>query len=351
MILATLPVFELTKIPAIERLNECSELETIQIDAINNNLVIDDENVRNIHLDKILHILKHYVLNETEIYKFIEYLIATGHVPEWSSKHKLKYYHLYKILRCETYVGIIFSSLSDTLNYMTGGPMMKVFQNVIDVSPTTIAYSYFTENFNELLTLSDYYAIMVLLNDLKKINFKNPIGWRIKKALYSLAIRQYSPDVSSTFSPITCFNEDLVIAESINDFKAGRTFKFTDFLFCHKHNNRLQETHSNSPIIKKSNSTHNWIAYRIVITDPRMIVNLDEFTKNKEEDFNIILPHVVFMTMEDPILHDTSYGLVAYVTIETMPITVVSEWLTSIANKINTYKEKEKPYVHKNPRF
>lgn len=335
IILVTLPVLESTKLSANDRVDKFINLQTSKYNVINKYL-------SNYIIENAFRILSKFVLNEREMYEFAKHLNETGVLPKWSKQQELKNPKFYELLRYDITVELIPQFFDDVIQRVHD-LKTKIFHDSPDVSIERLCKVYVRNKLNEIISLPDYYALIVLFEDRQQLKLHKPVGWRIKRALFSLAIRQYNSDLISTFSPVTCFHEKLVIANSINDIKTGSTIEFNDFLTCH--NNNIFHGKHLKPI-KESESTKNWISYKIVVTDPSLIVNFDEFRKNEEDDFNIILPNVVFMAMKDPILYDTSYGLTAFLTIESKPIVKRSEWLASMANAVEHYKEKEEAYLN-----
>ncbi|XP_043484956.1 uncharacterized protein LOC122512890 [Leptopilina heterotoma] len=335
IILVTLPVFEFTRISADDRKMEFKSFKMFRRMALFKYYVKPQ-------LTQILKWLDNFVMNLDEIREFGRYSKENGHSPEWMKTQELKNPKLYQSLRYDTYVEFISSSKNETIQRIKK-LQKKIFQGLPVIPAEKIYDDYVSLDMNELISLKDYYAIQVLLKNYHSVYMKNPVGWRMKRALYSLAIRQYSEDLNSTFSQKICFTQLFKETQLINNLSRNRNFSFKNFLYCIGRN-AFKERLKYSFISNNTDSTFNAEYSKIVITDPRLIVNLQEVTNDDDRDDYFILPTTQLVVEKGLFDYKTPFGLVKAHTLKTLPIKKNSEWLTTMANNIEEYKEKEREY-------
>ncbi|XP_043472404.1 uncharacterized protein LOC122505050 [Leptopilina heterotoma] len=336
--LVALTVTESMRLSENDRKKEFTALKTLK-------QLVASKYLRKYNAEEASELLGQYIMNSHELIEFAEYLNKTGNVPEWSKTMKLKNPKFYEILRYNNLVDFI--PLKKEITYQIATNLkMTIFKDSPSISIEKLVHFYKTANLNELISLEDYYAINVLLIDRNQMFLPNPVGWRIKTALYSLAIRQYSLNLNFNFSPKNCFIRVRGDANYVNGFEVGSHSKLSDFWFFKSHN-VFEESDSNSPIYNDNNPS-NWVSYKFVITEPRVIVNLEEVVKNDKKLY-VLLPRTDFVVLKKRLIYDTFFGLTSFIKAKTTPILNKSNWITNMANKIEEYKKMEEKYFDNLP--
>ncbi|XP_043472410.1 uncharacterized protein LOC122505054 [Leptopilina heterotoma] len=339
IILVALSLIESKRISAFERINDFVELQSLKYSLI-------DEYLHNFETEVAFKLLSAYVLDEIELESFSLHLNSTGMLPDWSMTHKLKNPKLYELLRYDTSVELIPPSRNKAIKDATN-LKMTVFQYSPKVLVEELCDVYIEEKLDELISLEDYYAIRVLKRDDRQIKMENPVSWRMRRALYSLAIRQYRPNLISSFLPIHCFHRRFSNRSRLFNMKVNDSFRLTRFLLC-TDKYILEESLTSSSAYDHTSSSH-WISFEIVITDPRLVVNLNEILKSDDRNAYCLFPTLLLKALSDSEDRNTSYGLISFIKVQTVPTESRSEFLTAMANNIEDYKMKEREYFNNNP--
>ncbi|XP_043482831.1 uncharacterized protein LOC122511555 [Leptopilina heterotoma] len=332
IILVTLPAFKTIRISDDEREAEFLKLQTLR-QKVN----------RHFNYNINMSILREFVLSRNDMYDFAEYLNQTGgQTPEWSKSRRLVNPELYELLRFNNYVDSIPSSANEMTESLTN-LKNRIFENSPNVSFEQICYDYMKENLYELISFENYFAIRVLEEDYNQIELENLVGWRMKKALYSLAIRQYSQNSASNFLTIYCHSKHLKSRSFIDTYEMGETFKILNFRLCSSKRSS-PEIKSKSSIMRMNNFTSYWIFYEFMITDPKLIVYLEDVIKSNDEKIYIFLPETRFKVINGPEVYNTNIGLAAFLKLRTIYYPRTLRWLAEAANNIEMYEKKEKEY-------
>lgn len=337
IILVTLPVLKSIRISLPDRVEQYLKVKNLKFKIINNYL-------RHYQTENVYNLLSEYALDKIEMYAFALHIYKTGNLPEWSTAQKLKNPKLYESLRYEIFVELIPSSRDESIELIQN-LKLTVFKNAPNISHRRIYSVYVNKKLNEIVSLENYYAINIYLKHNRQITLENPVGWRIRSALYSLAIRQLTPNLKYPNTSKICFTSKLVNSSFVNPFPVGQISKIIDFWKC-RSRNMIEESDSSIPV--NNDDSFYWISYKIVITDHKLIVSLEEFLKNGEEKFYLFFPETAFNALSSFTSDDTSRGLINYITLETVPVRDNSKWLTEMVNKIEKYKEKEGEYFDNN---
>lgn len=292
-------------------------------------------------LTTALEILSQYILNESEMYEFVENFRRTGNPPDWSIQRKLKNPKFYETLR---YDEKLESPPSEYLEIYILGISFKLqtIFHIHDFSVNPLIERYVEKNLDELISFEDYLAITILLQDESQIYLENPGSWRMRRALYTLAIRQYSSNFELNFKSEICFS---VLEEKIRfakNIKIGDTFDMGVFSIC---SSEYKELYSYSSLYNHDTTFH-MVRYKTKITDFLLRVSLEEIVDNVEGIIYVIFPKVEFFVRRNPFIKTSKNGDTAFITTKTVPFDENSNWITEMANEIENYKQKEREYFH-----
>ncbi|XP_043472405.1 uncharacterized protein LOC122505051 [Leptopilina heterotoma] len=333
ILVSTLPLLDAIRMSAEERESEFGKLEEIRKIVTDLHFPLDGNEARPI--------LSEYILSIEEMEPFTEYLHNTGNPPEWSIARKLKNYENYKFLKYDAHLQSLPFSVSSANEII-----MELESNVFENSPripNDIAYDiYMEKNLYELLTFEDYYAIMVYLQDESQINFENLAALRMKRALYSLAIRQYNPNFIPSYilNLEPCFFKEKRTERFAYSIHVGYKFEKSTFSIC---NSKFKESYSYSSEYKIDKSFF-WMHYGAIITDPAVVVSLEEILDNYNGHLYVLLPEVKLQVMDYSKYWINKYGKIVNVKVITENIVDRSSWLTAVANQIEEYKEIERAH-------
>lgn len=208
IILVIVPAFKSIRMSADER-----KAESLQASGLILNVVGEYASYLSF---REMSLFEEFVFNKREVHEFAKYFIENRHIPEWSKSYRLKNPKLYKLLRFEQYVNSIPSGATEMTERLINFKN-EILQNSPEVSVENVCLHYLADDLNELISLENYFTLRVLEKDYNQVVLKNPLGWRIRQALYSLALRQYRQNLISSFSPIFCYSHHLVKASQIND--------------------------------------------------------------------------------------------------------------------------------------
>ncbi|XP_043472407.1 uncharacterized protein LOC122505052 [Leptopilina heterotoma] len=325
---------ESTRISHSERLHELKSINTLKNKVIKEYLFNYDQS-------EAFEILSQYILNEVEMYGFAEHLNRTGSPPEWSNTRQLKNHEHYNFLRYNEYVEEFILR-----RQQTGMHVSFLRKNIFYFAPRinyqNLVKFYNEKMLNDLITFEDYYAIQVLLKDDLQINWENPASRRMRKAIYSLAIRQYSSNATMNYIPKSCFFKKTETKTFVNDIKKGDSFEKTTFSIC---SSKFKESYSYTYEYSFHTSFY-WTNYEVLITDPITMVSLEDILDVEDEELYVILPKTDLTVLSDPEIFVNNSVPNLYVKMSISPIYDRSNWLTELANEIEKYKEMEKEYFN-----
>ncbi|XP_043472412.1 uncharacterized protein LOC122505056 [Leptopilina heterotoma] len=329
---------ESTRITYSERLHELESINTVRNKVIGEYLSYYD-------LPEAFEILSQYILNEVEMYGFAEHLNRTGSPPEWSNTRQLKNHEHYNFLRYNEYVEEFILRRQKTGMHVSF-LRRNIFHSASRINYRNLIIFYNEKMLNDLITFEDYYAIQLLLKDDLQINWENPASWRMRRALYSLAIRQYSSNATMNYIPKSCFFKKTETKTFVNDIKKGDSFEKTTFSIC---SSKYKESYSYNHKYSFNKSFY-WTNYEVLITDPITMVSLEDILDVEDEELYVILPKTDFTVLSDPAFFFNNDVPNLYVKMLTSPIYARSNWLTELANEIEKYKEMEKEYFNTHPK-
>ncbi|XP_043484972.1 uncharacterized protein LOC122512902 [Leptopilina heterotoma] len=331
--LVTLPIFKSITIFDDDRILEFLEEENLKL-KIKNNYFNEGQ----------ILMLNDFVFNKEEIYKYAEYVNETLQKPKWIESHRLENPELYKLLRFSNYVESIPLKMDKMIKGLTK-LQNEIFQNSLNVSILRTCQDYTKKNFCKLISLENYFAIQILGKNFNQVRKENPVGWRMRRALYSLALRQYNQNLDFNFSPIICYSRHLVDASVIYDKVEGEIFKTGNFSLCSSKKIH-PEISSSSSIADLNNSTLYWTFYEYVITDRKLIVYLEKIIQRNNKKLYFFLPDVKLKIVNGPVVYNTIFGLVAFSKVKTVRIRETSKWLAKMANNIEKYEKEEIKYFN-----
>ncbi|XP_043484974.1 uncharacterized protein LOC122512903 isoform X1 [Leptopilina heterotoma] len=322
-----------TEISPSERINEYETLKALRQKVIK-------EYLTNYDLATAYETLSHYILNESEMYAFAEHLNRTGNIPEWSIKRQLKNPTFFEILRYAPFLGKLTDYVhtrrynidlySNRLNYFLKFPINKLLK------------SYMKKDIKDIIVFEDFVAIIVFLQDESQINFNNPAAWSMIRALYSLAIRQYSSNSILNYKPEKCFFKRKETKSYGDNIKINDIFKKVTFSIC---KSNYTESYSYYSLLK-NNSLSYLMTYETIITDPLVRVSLEDILENRDGKVDVLLPKVELSVISSPKIKKSIRESTVFVTLACSPIYERSNWLTAMANEIEKYKQKEREYFH-----
>lgn len=327
----SLPILVSTRISLKERSYEFRKQNFLKTKAT-------DVYIDKVDKSKAWDLLNKFVLNENEMKEFLQYFNTNGIPPEWSNGRKLMNPIHYKNLRY--YFNVESSSFSIKRAIKSVKNLKLIFKNTPEVSTSYLFKSYVDKNLLEILTFEDYYTLKIYMTDISQIALlDNPVGWRIKRALYSLAIRQYSPYLSSSdnVNYSKCFFTAFEKKEIIDNIQVHGTLSGGNFVLCKSIFNKVRLDSS------EFESTSYLVSYKVLFSKAIYIVNLNDIFDDNQE-VNIILPEINYM-----LRNKKSAFSIDGLSYERLSIEIVnkledSEWLSYLANSIEVLKQKEREY-------
>ncbi|XP_043484985.1 uncharacterized protein LOC122512905 [Leptopilina heterotoma] len=325
---------ESTRISQNERINEHERINFLKYKIIM-------EYFQHYDLTTALEILSQYIMNESEMYEFAENFNKSGNPPDWSINRQLKNPKFYETLRYERNLE---SLPAEYLEIYIHGIIVKlqIIFNIHNFPINALLERYLERNLEELISFEDYLAIAILLQDESQIYLENPAAWRMRRALYSLAIRQYSSNSELNFNFDICFSMHEAKRNFIDDIKIGDTFEMRYFSICSSKN---KKSFSYSSVYNNDTMFYT-VRCKTIITDFLLRVSLEDIVDNVEGIIYVIFPKVEFSIRRNPLIKKTEYGDTVFLITKTFPFDEKSNWITAMANEIENYKQKEIEYFN-----
>ncbi|XP_043472488.1 uncharacterized protein LOC122505103 [Leptopilina heterotoma] len=329
---------ESTRISPSERLDELEKITIIRNKVIKHYLP-------NYDLQEAFKILSQYIMNEVEMYGFAEHLNRTDYPPEWSKTRKLENYEYYNFFRynfpLEAYE-LSAQQAEMRINYLN----RIFFKNAPTLDAQILIESYYGRKLDDLMLFEDYYAITILLKNISIFYVNDPASWRMRRALYNLAIRNYNLNSDLNDTSKSCFYMNIKSKTYVNSMTLGNVFGTTDFIICSsKYLNSYTYDYENL----NSKLSSYWLNNKLLITDSNLMVSLEDIVKFDDEEIYVILPKVDLKVVSDKAFFIKNGIRNVYVKIETSAIYEKSNWLTYLANQIEKYKTMEKEYFNTHP--
>ncbi|XP_043465955.1 uncharacterized protein LOC122500879 isoform X2 [Leptopilina heterotoma] len=194
-----------------------------------------------------MNIIKHYCFSSPRfgvMYYFIKYISDNGYPSEAYDKYWLKDPKLYEKLRFNLYleVGLSKRAAIERMHNIYNQEEM----NLIKDNPEKLFADYLTNKLFDKITFDDYYAIKnFLVNDFPTINVEHHIFWRMKKALYSLVIRQWD------LKPVKSTKKMICTLRSNSFANSKRSLWFLEFTICNEYFNGTENYNTiNVPFIE-----------------------------------------------------------------------------------------------------
>ncbi|XP_043480688.1 uncharacterized protein LOC122510253 [Leptopilina heterotoma] len=330
---------ESTRISPSERLHELETINTVK------NKVIE-EYLPNYDPREAFEFLSQYTIrNEVEMYGFAEHLNKTGNPPEWSKTRKLKNYQSYNFLRyhfpLEAYE-LDEHQAEMRVNYLR----RRFFPNAPILNSQLLIKSYYERKVDDLMLFEDYYAIMILMKSVSVLDVDDPANWRIRRALYTLAIRNYNPNSILNYDSKSCYFKMMKTSSFVESIKFGDIFETATFIIC---SSKYKESYSYNNEKFYFNFTLFSVNHEMVITDSLLAVSLKDIVEFDDEEIYVILPKVHFKLLSNLGFIINNGKTNFYVKMSTFPIDDSANWLTKLANEVEKYKEMEKEYFNTHP--
>ncbi|XP_043472487.1 uncharacterized protein LOC122505102 [Leptopilina heterotoma] len=324
---------ESTRISPSERLYELESINKIRNKAIRKYLP-------NYDLQEAFKFLSQYIMNEVEMYGFAEHLNRTDYPPEWSKTRKLENYEYYNFLRynfpLEAYE-LIPQQAEMRINYLR----RRFFQNAPTLDAQILIESYYGRKLDDLMLFEDYYAITILLKNISIFYVNDPASWRMRRALYNLAIRNYNLNSDLNDTSKYCFFRDVKTETFINDINVEDVFDTTNFIIC---SSKYKESYSYEFGNLEFNLSSYWLNNKLLITNSNLMVSLEDIVELDDEEIYVILPDVELTVRSVKAFFIINGKRNAYVNMLTSSMYERCNWLTYLANQIEKYKEMENNY-------
>ncbi|XP_043472411.1 uncharacterized protein LOC122505055 [Leptopilina heterotoma] len=285
--------------------------------------------------------LENHVLSVHKLDYFLQEINKTGKPIEFFHDMKLINPIHFKVLRYFTFMESNYFDINDA------GDCFKnlnsnVFNNSFEISFQHLFYSYVRMKLNELLSFEDYYALRIFLQDYSQINLENPLGWRIRRAIFNLAIRQYKerPQLSSDSDVAELCTFYLIKSEKfICDIKKNDVIRVKEFQVCSGGNQKYES------LIKEITPFTYLVSYDVNILNNIQIVNLNEITESNE-DLYVILPDTKLILSKklNPVRRS---GIILQRLIQNVYVLNINDQklLTNWANKVENLQTLEKEYL------
>ncbi|XP_043484748.1 uncharacterized protein LOC122512761 isoform X2 [Leptopilina heterotoma] len=198
--------------------------------------------------------------------------------------------------------------------------------NLINLRIKRLFFDYVENDLFDTVSFDDYYAIQdFLTNNYITTNLSFPSLWRIKKAMYSLALRQFDAISSTASSTETLYCLPKNDSKRITD---NGFLTFDEFIICH---NDLSNVDNYGIQFNNNPSTR---IYKLIIKQLFLVVHL----KIIDKDLNsyVIFPGTEFMGVYDNNTVIIGENSVPVVTLESVTVKNC-EWLANVANKASHF--------------
>lgn len=201
----------------------------------------------------------------------------------------------------------------------------------------------------DTISFHDYYAIRIFLSSpYVNTDLDEPYVWRLKKAVYSLAIRQYNsfqPFRKKQMMILYCVH--LKNVHKIIRISRYKTISINGFLYCNEDSSEWDYLYETSSKINKFQEPISITYYKLILNKPYLAIHVKNIVANSK--FYIIIPKTKFIFIEEKFnLIDQSN--INFVILKFRVQTVEGEWLSKVANEASYYEDKingetmSKPY-------
>lgn len=282
---------------------------------------------------RVINILKHYCFatpKSLEMYILVKSIYENGYPAENYDKSWLSNPKLYEKLRFDSYLedGFLRAEFRNEAIQRIYNIYSDETNQLIKMDPEYLIDNYLTHKLFDMITFDDYYAIKTyLINNFSTTNIKNPIFWRIKKALYSLVTRQFDLISFQTKKTMFCRIKNKLRHEKT------QSFIIKDFTLCHEHYSDAIHYNTRTVESKKKVQYKNILKVRMSL---QFVVNLKYIFPNLNQF--IIFPGNKFLVIDtEKKIHKGVFSHVT--TIKHLPSTL-SEHLAKVANSASLYADK-----------
>lgn len=285
--------------------------------------------------------LGNHVLSAHKLDYFFQEINKTGKPIEFFENVELINPIHFKVLRYFPLLQSRYFDINDA-SELFKNLNLNAFGKTFDISFQELFNTYEKKKLNELLSFEDYYALRIYLHDYSQINLKNPLGWKIRRGILNLAIRQYREKAqlsSDTDVAELCTFYSIKSKEFISNIKKNSFMYISHFHICSGGNQNYE------PLIKETTSSQYLIFNDLNIVNNFQVVSLNEITESGE-DLYVILPDTKLILAKklNPIRRS---GIIIQRLIQNVHVVNVNDQrlLTSWANYVELLKNKEKQYL------
>ncbi|XP_051160401.1 uncharacterized protein LOC127280980 isoform X1 [Leptopilina boulardi] len=302
--------------------------------------LIDDHLIEKCNETTAMHILKHYSFSRLrELTVFANDLKELRYTPAKYDKQWLNNPELYEKLRFYSYVeiGLYERKAIERIENIYSQEDISL----INIPPGSAFDDYMANQLFDTISFDDYYAIRIFLsNPNANTDIDTPDVWRIKKAMYSLAIRQYDSFKKAENKQIILYckrTNDIQKTTFVN--LKHKMISTNAFLYC---NEDSSEWDYYSQILSEENESHIPVSlqfFKIILNDPFLAIdvkNIDAHSKHY-----IILPSTKFRFIEEKFTFIQQTNI--HCLIMKSPshkIIIHKDWLATVANKVSYYEDK-----------
>ncbi|XP_051160405.1 uncharacterized protein LOC127280980 isoform X3 [Leptopilina boulardi] len=300
--------------------------------------LIDDHLIEKCNETTAMHILKHYSFSRLhELYFFANNLKEFGYTLVKYDKQWLNNPKLYEKLRFYSYVeiGLYKRKAIERIENIYSQEDISL----INIPPGSAFDDYMANQLFDTISFDDYYAIRIFLsNPNANTDIDIPDVWRIKKAMYSLAIRQYDSFNKAKKKEIILYCKRTNVIQKTTFVSLRQRIMSTNvFLYC---NEDSSEWNYYSQILFKTNESHIPVSlqfFKIILKHPFSVIdvkNIDAHSKHY-----IILPSTKFKLIQEKFtfIHQTN---IHFLIMDSYAYIVQNAWLAKIANSVSHYENK-----------
>ncbi|XP_051160350.1 uncharacterized protein LOC127280961 [Leptopilina boulardi] len=300
--------------------------------------LIDNQFIGKCNKTTAMHILKHYSFSTLqELSIFARDLNKFGFAPSTYDNQWLNNPKLYEKLRFYSYVeiGLYQRKAIELIENIYSQEDISL----INIPPGSAFDDYMANKLFDTISFDDYYAIRIFLSDPNaNTDSDTPHFWRIKKAIYSLAIRQYDSFKKAENKQI------ILYCKRTNDIQKTtfvssrqRILSTNGFLYC---NEDSSEWDYYSQILSEENELHIPVSlqfFKIILKFPFLVLdvkNIDAHSKHY-----IILPSTKFKLIQEKFTFIDQTNI-HFLIIQSYYKIIRNYWLAEVANSVSHFENK-----------
>ncbi|XP_051160415.1 uncharacterized protein LOC127280983 [Leptopilina boulardi] len=300
--------------------------------------LIDNQFIEKCNKTTAMHILKHYSFSTLiKLSVFAKDLNKFGFAPSTYDNQWLNNPKLYEKLRFYSYVeiGLYQRKAIELIENIYSQEDISL----INIPPGSAFNDYMANQLFDTISFDDYYAIRIFLsNPNANTDIDTPDVWRIKKAIYSLAIRQYDSFKKAENKQIILYCKKTNVFQKTTNLKR-RIISTNAFLYCNEDSSEWDYYYQ---ILSEENESHIPVSlqfFKIILNYPFLVIdvkNIDAHSKHY-----IILPSTKFRFMGGKFTFIDQTNI-HFLNMQSPSHYYIShnDWLAKVANSVSHYENK-----------